>query len=170
VTVAEYRQYLRTGIGPYVAQEFETWPVGSDADVPQQYLRLQSDIFAYGAWSAGRAMTRMGESAWLYRFAWHQCGPGRGLGAYHGEELAFLSNAFPANWGRCAGERAFGVLLRQYWANFAKTGDPNGPGLPEWPAYSLRTDQIEELGQRIRSVPAAPNLQRFENIMRAMDP
>ena len=167
-TVSEYKQHLREDIGPYIAKELETWPVSSDADVPRQYLRLQADIFAYGAWSAGRATTRLGQSAWLYRFTWKQCGRARGLGAYHGEELAFLSNTFPANWGTCSGERAFGVLLRQYWANFAKTGDPNGVGLPGWPAYSLRADRIEELGQRIQSAPASPNLRRIEDLMNAI--
>jgi para-nitrobenzyl esterase len=165
-TVGEYQQYLRGDTGAYAAQEFETWPASSDAQVPQQYLRLQSDTFAYGAWSVGRAMTRIAEPAWLYHLTWAESGQRRRLGAYHGEELSFLANAFPGDWGASSGDRKFGETLRRYWTNFAKTGDPNGADLPQWPAYDFRANQIQQLGRQIHSVPASPKLLRLENIMR----
>jgi carboxylesterase type B len=36
--------------------------------------------------------------------------------------------------------------LHSYWVNFAKTGDPNGAGLPQWPVYAPGKSTVMSLG------------------------
>jgi para-nitrobenzyl esterase len=45
--------------------------------------------------------------------------------------------------------------MRTYWSQFAKTGNPNLSGLPEWPAYEVRQDQYLEVGRSVglRQIP-----------------
>ena len=43
--------------------------------------------------------------------------------------------------------------MQQYWTNFAKAGDPNGPGLLEWPRYAATAREAMELGDATRAMP-----------------
>jgi len=41
--------------------------------------------------------------------------------------------------------------MSRYWVQFAKTGNPNADGLPQWPAYKSGPDAHLELGDEIRA-------------------
>jgi para-nitrobenzyl esterase len=45
--------------------------------------------------------------------------------------------------------------MSSYWANFAATGDPNGKGLPPWPAFDPKSSQTMELGDKFDPIPVA---------------
>ena len=164
-TVDQYRQYLLKDTGRYADQELQTYPVATDAEVPEQYLRLQNDTFAYGAWSMARAMTSAGQKAYLYRFTFSETGKRAHLGAYHGAELRFLSDSFPSDWEHRDDDIVLGNAMRAYWTQFVRTGDPNAPGLPGWPPYDTHSDRCLELGHLIGICTVAPHLHVIEHIM-----
>jgi para-nitrobenzyl esterase len=164
-TVAQYQEYLMADTGKYAEQEFLIYPVAADADVPARRLQLENDTFASGAYSMAQAMTRAGQKAYLYYFTYAETGKRAALGAYHGEELNFLSDSFPSDWQHGQDGEKLGSAMRSYWTQFARTGNPNAPGLPRWAAFDPRTEQCFELGQKIQVHPVAPQVQALEQIM-----
>ena len=111
-------------------------------------------------------MTHTGENSYLYYFTYAETGKRRHLGAYHGVELKFLSDSFPSDWERSPDDEKLGRATRAYWTQFAKTGNPNAPGLSDWPAYDAKSDQCFELGRSIRIGVVESRLKIFDRIMR----
>ncbi len=165
-TVEDFRKYVTDDAGKYAEEQLRAYPVASDAEVAAQLLRLQNDTFAYGAYALAVSVSRAGHPAYLYSFSYAGAGKRAALGAHHGEELFFLADAFPEDWEIRPEDETFGRTLRAYWTQFARTGDPNGSGLPRWPAYDVSQNECFELGRRIGVRPVNPRVQGIERIMK----
>jgi para-nitrobenzyl esterase len=91
--------------------------------------------------------------AWVYRFTRVRPGPGgQQLLAYHGAEIPYVFDSHDAWFSSDRTETSLTSVMLTYWSNFARTGDPNGPGLPRWPSYSLQTNQVMSLGDRVAPI------------------
>jgi para-nitrobenzyl esterase len=67
-------------------------------------------------------------------------------GAGHASEISYVFNNLSGQNGAPvdAKDQAVAGLMNTYWANFAKTGNPNGSGLPVWPVYNTQKEEILE--------------------------
>ena len=82
----------------------------------------------------GEVRAAQGKPVYYYHFA--RPLPGDGVGAMHSAELFYVFNNLTYNWRPYVGvDFEIANTLNAYWCNFARTGDPNGEGLPQWDAY-----------------------------------
>jgi para-nitrobenzyl esterase len=65
-------------------------------------------------------------------------------GAPHATDVPFVFDTARAHYGAPLTETDEKVAqeMNTYWANFVKSGNPNGTGLPEWPAYHSTSDML----------------------------
>jgi len=96
------------------------------------------------------AQRQLTDRVYVYRFS--RVRPkGEKLLAYHGAEIPYVFDTadywLPANqidW-------ALTETMVAYWTQFAKTGDPNAAGLPNWPAFDPIRELHQDLGDEVRS-------------------
>jgi para-nitrobenzyl esterase len=65
-------------------------------------------------------------------------------GAPHATEIPFVFDTVSAKYGDqlAPEDKAMARTVNTYWTNFAKTGNPNGAGLPQWPRYDPQRDEL----------------------------
>ena len=98
-----------------------------------------------------RSMENKKSKVWLYQFArLPNTQPARKLGVYHGLEAGYVLGNLDRSEGYDDKDMELSGKMTSYWVNFAKTGDPNGQGLPDWPAYESKTDLNLEFSDTIR--------------------
>lgn len=137
----------------YVNQGLALYPPGStNAQARTSYVQALTDAqFTAPARRTARTVNdHQTEPVWRYFFTHHQGGQLAAYGAYHGIELSFVFNtledspfAFPPYFTVQDDSVEYNML--HYWANFAKTGNPNDSTLVTWPLYNSIHDCYLEI-------------------------
>src|SRR5438552_106530 len=155
---------------------FKVYPATDDATAVRSWEDFAGDRFiALGTWKwlAGAATT--GKSA-VYRYRFDQAPPDdpsrqAGMGAFHSGEIEYVFGTLewriPTLWR--SEDKALSELMRKYWTNFARSGNPNGAGLPRWPAYKPSGDaQVMHLSGQSKAA-KDDTKERYEFLKRAWE-
>jgi para-nitrobenzyl esterase len=134
-------------------------PFGADRDKakaawdPENSGNVMRTAVAFGADQmmvepsrfVARTVAATGQPAYEFRFSYvAESMRKQWAGAPHATEIPFVFDTVAARYGKdlTDADRATARAANAYWTNFAKTGNPNGAGLPEWPVYSAKTDML----------------------------
>jgi para-nitrobenzyl esterase len=135
------------------------YPAGSDSEAVASFLRARSEQTASSHWAWARIEAKTGtHKSYLYYFAhppaYPPGSPDAKRGASHASETRYTwNNLTPTEWPWTEWDRKLAGIMSSYWANFAKSGDPNGKDLPVWQPYSDRSPQVMYVADKAEMAP-----------------
>lgn len=157
---------IRKDFGPDADQALKYYPHATTAETRQSTENVASDFFTvYDTWKWLEMQNKTGDSP-VYRYLFTRTPPEPlsetdggiplvKLGARHSAEIEYVFGVL--KWQKIPWQPVdFKVsdAMMTYWSNFAKSGNPNGTGLPHWPRYTPQDRQLMMLGDNIHSQPA----------------
>ncbi|MGB9031790.1 MAG: carboxylesterase family protein, partial [Acidobacteriaceae bacterium] len=142
-TVASFTAMAQKTFGDRAAEFLEVYPATTDAEAVRSTIDFAGDSFiAFGTWEWLEAQVANG-SAPVYRYHFERPAPAdkyhpAGSGAFHSDEIDYvfgtINSRTDAVWQ--PEDQKLSDLVETYWTNFARSGNPNGTGAPEWPQYN----------------------------------
>jgi para-nitrobenzyl esterase len=141
------QEEMQKRFGDKAEDFFKVYPVNTDAESDQsQNNQSRDETFGIQDYTWAKMQSQTGKAkAYIYNF-------NRGLpaytpetqyGAFHSGEIVYAYDnlkTLDRPWEPI--DQKIATQMSSYWVNFAKAGNPNGPGLPPWQAYDLKNEPV----------------------------
>ncbi|MBR7829263.1 carboxylesterase family protein [Actinospica sp. MGRD01-02] len=175
VTLDSFRAAAERKFGALADEFLRLYPAATDDEAAHSSNAAVRDNARISTFLWATDWSRHAESPvftyfWTHRSPIHGPDPRR---ASHSSEIDYVfGNLDPALAAWSDEDRAVSERMTGYWANYIATGDPNGPGLPHWPAFRPDRPSVMELGGDFQPVPlAAPaRLEFWKRFFAAQQP
>jgi para-nitrobenzyl esterase len=169
----DFKKQMTVRFGAHADKLLEYYPAKDDGQAAQSQQDLSRDeIFGVQQYVWASIQSSRNKKVYVYRFT--RKVPARGeyvkYGAFHTGEVPYAYNNLKfvdRPWETQDQELA--ELMSDYWVNFIRSGDPNGRGLPNWPAFDGQHKKIMLLGTEKKAVtmPDAGALEVLAEALRA---
>lgn len=158
VTAEAFQKQARQRFGDLAAEFLALYPASTDDEARRSQNESSWDQarVSMALWARQRAATAKTPA---FTYFWDHPLPGPDVdkyGAFHTSEVPYVMSSLAMSTRPFTdADRRIADTLSSYWANFIKTGDPNGPGLPSWPDVAKAAAMTMEVGDTNAPVPIA---------------
>ena len=173
-TAQTFPEQLHTRFNDRATEILKLYPAANDEEARKSAIDLASDLFTtYITWEWLEMQNKTGHAP-VYGYVFDRTPPAapdtkvngvspKELGARHACEIEYVFGALksqPNPWEPV--DFKISDAMASYWANFTKSGDPNGAGLPKWPAYDDgAVPLMMHFAEEIQAMPQ-PHRERYE--------
>jgi carboxylesterase 2 len=136
LTLTTFTEQYTEMFGNLSARFFDLYPANDTTTANTASNTMYRDISRVSTWDWATAWYAGGAKSNVYVYYFTHAPPNQTEGAYHGSELWYAFGNIPTFYNVTWTEQDYALQaqMSEYWANFIKTGNPNGDGLTEFPA------------------------------------
>jgi para-nitrobenzyl esterase len=150
---ADYQADAKQKYGTRAVGFLKLYPGSTDAEAERSQINISRDqIFGIQNYTWAKVQSAKNKAKiYVYRFTRRLPATADFVkyGAFHTGEVAYVFNNLKfLNRPFEPVDSQLADIISSYWVNFAKTGNPNGEGLPAWPAFNNTTSQVMYLGEK----------------------